>query len=618
MSYDFSESQRRAITAPGGAALVLAGPGSGKTAVITARIRYLVETRRVPPEHILVITFTRAAAQEMRLRFRSMMEGKRLPVQFGTFHAVFFSILKHAYHYRSDQIISREMKYAFLREILSVYRLQEEEGQELTARLLEEISAVKNEGLAIEHYYAKCCGSGQFQDIYRAYDKKLRANGLIDFDDMLTLTRELLTQRADHLRAWQEKFRYILVDEAQDMNALQYETLRMLAAPEDELFFVGDDDQSIYRFRGARPELMRRFLSDYADAKQLCLEENYRCASRIVQTSLALIVHNQNRFEKHITPARPQAGIVSIREYPAAFQENRAIIEKIRELAAAGVPYRDMAVLGRTNRQPGYLMEQLMAQGIPFFARETAPLVYDHWAAKDLLCYLRLGAGGRRRSDFLQIMNRPLRYLSRDVLDEPQVDLDRWEAVYGEQPWIARRIAQMAEDLEAMRHMGPFAAMNYVRKGIGYEEFVIDYARTHGQKEQELIEVLDEVQQSASGFSTLEQWQAHIEAYRKRVREELKKRGEAGEGVQILTLHGAKGLEFDTVFLPQLLEGQLPGKRAVLEADIEEERRLFYVGMTRARERLFLSWSKTRYNKEAAPSRFLAELQNPAAAACEL
>ncbi len=617
MSYNFSESQRRAVETSGKAALVLAGPGSGKTTVITARIRFLVETRHVPPHHILVITFTRAAAEEMRLRFQSMMEGKRLPVQFGTFHAVFFSILKHAYRYRSDQIISRELKYAYLREILSVYRLQEEEQRELTGQLLEEISAVKNNQLDLEHYYAKCCGSTQFRDIYEAYDKKLRANGLIDFDDMLTLTRELLLQRADHLQVWQQKFRYILVDEVQDMNALQYEIVRLLAASGSELFFVGDDDQSIYQFRGARPELMKRFLADYADAEQLCLQENYRCGSKIVRTSLALIAHNKNRFDKCITAARPVEGSVSVREYPSAFQENQEIIKTVRSLYAAGTDYREMAVLYRTNRQAGYLLEQLLAQGIPFFAREALPLLYDHWIAQDMLCYLRLGAGGRRRSDILQIMNRPLRYLSRDVLDEPQVDLDCWEAVYEEQPWIARRIAQLAEDFQIMSHMGPFAAMNYVRKGIGYEEFVADYARSHGQKEQELVEVLEELQQSAVGFSTLEEWQAHVEAYRKRMSREQQKRESSGGGVQILTLHGAKGLEFDTVFLPQLLEGQLPYKKAVLDADIEEERRLFYVGMTRAKERLFLSSSRTLYNKDAAASRFLAELQNPAAAVRE-
>lgn len=615
MSYNYSKSQQHAITDADGAALVLAGPGSGKTAVITARIKYLIETRHVPPEHILVITFTKAAAGEMRLRFQAMMEGRRLAVSFGTFHAVFFSILKHAYHYRADQIISQELKYAYLREILSVYRLREDEQQELLENLLGEISAVKNNQVQLEHYYAKCCGSSQFLDIYNAYERKLRENRLIDFDDMLTLTYELLLKRPDHLHVWQEKFQYILVDEVQDMNCLQYEIVRLLAAPGNELFLVGDDDQSIYQFRGAKPELMKRFLKDYANAKQLYLEENYRCGSQIVQASQTLISHNKNRFDKRIFAARSVTGNVSVQEYPSTLKENQAIIERIRKRRSAGVDLSQIAVLYRTNRQSGYLLEKLMEYGIPFFARESVPLVYDHWVARDMLCYLRLGAGSRARGDFLQIMNRPLRYLSRDVLDTPQVDLDSWEAVYEEQPWIARRIAQLAEDLQVMSHMGPFAAMNYVRKGIGYEEFVVSFAREHGQKEEELLEVLDELQQSAVGFQSLAQWQAHVADYRARMKEERKKQEMTGEGVQILTLHSAKGLEFDTVFLPQLMEGQLPYKKAVLDADIEEERRLFYVGMTRAKEQLYISSSKTLYNKDAAASRFLSDLQNPASAA---
>ena len=615
MSYRFSESQRRAVTQSEGAALVLAGPGSGKTAVITGRVRYLIEDCHIAPEHILVITFTKAAAGEMRLRFQAMMEGRRLPVQFGTFHAIFFSILKHAYHYRPNQIISPEFKYSFLREILSGYHLREDEEQELMEKLLGEISAVKNERLDLEHYYAKCCGSAQFRDIFHAYEKKLRENRLIDFDDMLTLTYELLTQRPDHLRAWQEKFQYILVDEVQDMNRLQYEVLRMLAAPQDCLFLVGDDDQSIYQFRGARPELMRRFVSDYPGVRQLYLEENYRCGSDIVRISQNLISHNKNRFQKQIFAARSVTGTVIMQEYPSTLKENRAIIAKIREREAAGVPFSDMAVLFRTNRQSGYLLEKLMEEGIPFDAKEHVPLVYDHWIARDMLCYLKLAAGSRERGLFLQIMNRPVRYLSRDVLDEPQVDLDSWEAVYEEQPWIARRIAQLAEDLQVMSHMGPFAAMNYVRKGMGYEEFVIDFAREHGQSEQELIDVLDELQQSASGFQSLAQWQAHVEEYRARMQAEQKKADAEHEGVQILTLHGAKGLEFDTVFLPQLLDGLLPYKKAVLDADIEEERRLFYVGMTRAKNVLVLTHSRTLYNKDATASGFLSELKVPAAAA---
>lgn len=615
MSVNFSKSQDRAICAPDGATLVLAGPGSGKTAVITARIRYLIEERNVAPEHILVITFTRAAAGEMKLRFQALMQGRRLPVQFGTFHAVFFAILRHAYHYRPDQIISQELKYAYLREILAGYHLREDEQQELLENLLGEISAVKNNQLQLEHYYAACCGSVQFREIYRAYDKKLRANRLIDFDDMLTLTYELLRQRKDHLQVWQQKFHHILVDEVQDMNCLQYEILRLLAPPENNIFMVGDDDQSIYQFRGARPELMKNFLSDYADAKSLYLEENYRCAPEIVTLSQKLISHNKNRFEKTIRAAGNGAGSVSIQEYASSAKENQAIIRELQKLHGEGMEYEQIAILYRTNRQSGYLLEQLMEAGIPFFTKERVPVIYDHWIAKDMLCYLRLAAGSRGRGDFLQIMNRPLRYLSRDALDEPEVDLDTWQAIYEEQPWIAKRIEQLAEDLQVMSQMGPYAAMNYVRKGIGYEQFVIGFAGEHGLKEDELLQVLEELQQSAAGFRSFGEWHKHVAFYRAKMEAERKNKDAAGEGVQIMTMHGAKGLEFEAVFLPQLSEGLLPYKKAILDADIEEERRLFYVGMTRAKNHLYLSNSRMMYNKDAAASRFLENLKTAAKAA---
>jgi DNA helicase-2/ATP-dependent DNA helicase PcrA len=610
MTISYSQSQQQAVSAGDGATLVLAGPGSGKTAVITGRIRYLLEQRAVPPERILVITFTKAAANEMRMRFQAL-EGRRLPVQFGTFHAVFFSILKYAYGYRADQIISQEQKYSFLRGILAGFHLSEDERRELMENLLAEISAVKNEQLDLEHYYAKCCGASQFRDIYMAYEKALRENRLIDFDDMLTMTWELLRERPDHRLAWQQKFRHILVDEVQDMNRLQYEVIRMLAAPEDNLFLVGDDDQSIYQFRGARPELMRQFLKDYANAKQVYLKENYRCADSIVKASARLIAHNENRFSKEITAARPVKGRVKIQEYPSIYKENQAIIQEIRSARNRSVPWEEIAVLFRTNRQSGYLLEMFMEQGIPFCAKERVPLIYDHWIARDMLCYLKLAAGSRDRGLFLQIMNRPLRYLSRDALDSPQVDLDVWEAVYEEQPWVARRIAQLAEDLQVMSHMGPYAAMNYVRKGVGYEAFVKSFAEERGQNVQELMEVMDELMQSAVGFQDLSQWQEHVRTYRESMKEKTGRWAES-EGVQIMTCHGAKGLEFDTVFMPQMLEGLLPYKKAVLPDAIEEERRLCYVGMTRAKNRLYLSSSKTLYNKEATASRFLAEMQETA------
>lgn len=608
MAVVFSESQRLAITCPDEPTLVLAGPGSGKTAVITARIKYLIEERNVRPDQILVITFTKAAATEMKLRFQALMDGRRLPVNFGTFHAVFFSILKNAYHYRADQIIRADVKYQYMREILSRHGLLEGDEHELIENLLNEISSVKNHQVPLEHYYASCIGSGKFREIYQAYEQKLRANHLIDFDDMLIDTKHLLEERNDYLRAWQQKFAYILVDEVQDMNQLQYQITQMLAAPSNCLFFVGDDDQSIYRFRGAKPELMKQFLQDYPNAKTMQLKENYRCGERIVRAAGCVIAHNENRFTKEIHAARSQMGNVHLECFANITKEQSYLMDEIQKLHDNGKAYSDIAVLYRTNRQSGYLLEQMMERGIPFCTKERVPIIYDHWIAKDIMAYLMLGAGKRDRSLVLAIMNRPLRYLSRDSLTDRLVDFDEWEKLFDEQDWIARRIAQLSEDIRMISKLSPYAAINYIRKGIGYEAFTAEYAREHGAKPEDLSEVLDELQQSAVGYDSVEQWQVHIAEYRRQMEEEYLKREQQQEGVRILSLHSAKGLEFDTVFLPQLYEGSLPYKKAVLPADIEEERRLFYVGMTRAKNELYLLTCLNVRNKNVQASRFLDEL----------
>ena len=267
----FHESQLQAIRHFEGPMMVLAGPGSGKTTVITHRVKYLVEHYGVEPGSILVITFTRAAAEEMKERFQKLMEGRRLPVSFGTFHAVFFSILKHAYRYDASNIVREEQRIRIIREMIDKHHIDVEDETEFTASILSEISMVKGEMMSLEHYYAKNCSEEIFKKLYQGYEQGLLSQGLLDFDDMLVMCYQLFRERKDILSAWQRKYRFILIDEFQDINRVQYEIMRMLAAPEDNLFIVGDDDQSIYRFRGAKPEIMLGFGKDYPQAKQTLL-----------------------------------------------------------------------------------------------------------------------------------------------------------------------------------------------------------------------------------------------------------------------------------------------------------------------------------------------------------
>lgn len=607
----FNTSQTEAIGHVTGPMLVLAGPGSGKTLVITERTRNLIVKEHISPSEILVITFTKAAAKEMQERFCRRMEGKAYPVTFGTFHAVFFSILKHAYGYRAENIIREEQKYQFLKEIIQKLRLEVEDEKEFIGDILGEIGLVKNTGIPLEHYYPVNCAQEVFHELYRSYEKKLRAKRLIDFDDMLVYCYELLSQRPDILKGWQSRFRYILIDEFQDINKLQFDIVKLLAAPENNLFVVGDDDQSIYRFRGAKPEIMLGFQEVYPQAKKVLLDTNYRSQSLIVESALRLISHNRERFTKDIKASRPAETPVEIKPFPDQYTQNRHLIETILKYRNQGFPYEDMAVLFRTNTQPRLLMEQLLSYNIPFRTRDNIPNLYEHWIAKDILTYIRLAMGSRARADFLKIINRPKRYITRESLDAPTIDFKDWADFYYEnkQPWVAERIEQLEADLRVLSRISPFAAINYIRSGIGYEEYLIEYADYRKIKAEELLEVLDELQDGARAFKTYEAWFAHIEEYTKELAELSRQQAQKTEGVSLATLHSSKGLEYPIVFLVDVNEGLMPYKKAVLPAELEEERRMFYVGVTRAKDRLHLYYSRKINGREVEPSRFLEEMR---------
>lgn len=605
---DYNESQKEAILHRDGPMLVLAGPGSGKTAVITERTVHLIRDCGLNPADILVITFTRAAANEMKQRFLHQMGTQSMPVTFGTFHAVFFTILKYAYHFKSGNIVSEEQRYQLMREILSHFPIEYKDENECIGNLLAEIGMIKNSGISVDHFYSAECAEEVFRKIYAEYHRRLSQARLIDFDDMLTLTCDLFSQRGDILAAWQKRYPYILIDEFQDINRIQYEIVRMMAAPLNNLFAVGDDDQSIYRFRGAKPEIMLGFGNDYPDAKQITLEVNYRSVPGIVAAAGRLIACNEHRFPKNIRASRESEADITLRCYEDQRQEYAQVILQIREALQSGIRPGEIAVLCRTNTQPRLLTEQMIEQNLPFRTRERIPDLYEHWIAKDIFAYLRIAGGGRARADFLSIMNKPKRYIGRDSLPEAEVAFDEWVKAYDEKPWIAERIERLWHDVRQMQGMSPYAAINYIRKGIDYDSYLLQYAEEHRLKKEELLEVADEIQTGAKGYRTVAEWSAHVSEYRKTMQELAKHANENPDAVSIATLHGAKGLEYRTVFLIDANEGVMPYKKAVLEPDIEEERRLFYVGVTRAKDALHVSWVKNLNNHGAEVSRFVGEL----------
>ena len=578
----FSKAQTQAIMHKDGPMMVLAGPGSGKTTVITHRVQYLTKEYGIDPGDILVITFTRAAAEEMRERYEALT-GAGSRVTFGTFHSIFFRILKLAYRYTADNIVREEQQMQFVRELAQAGGLEPEDENEFAASILSEISSVKGERIALEHYYSKNCPDAVFRQLYAGYEEKMRRTGLIDFDDMMVLCLELFTERKDILSAWQRRYRYILIDEFQDINRLQYEIVRMLAKPEDNLFIVGDDDQSIYRFRGAKPEIMLGFERDYPGAGRILLDVNYRSTEEIVAPALRLIGENQKRFSKaiHTTGRHGKNVITKLWQDPG--EENLAIAREIQLYLQSGVRPGDIAVLYRTNAGPRFLMEKLMEYNLPFRTRDTVPNLYEHWISRNILTYIRIAMGSRAREDILQVINRPKRYISRDAMPDETVSFERMKVFYAEKDWIAERIESLEGDLRAIARMSPLAAVNYIRQGMGYDEYLIEYAAFRRMRPEELLETADELKESAAGFKTFDEWFAHIEAYKEELLRQAAQRRTETDAITLATMHSAKGLEFPIVYILDANEGITPHSRAMLDEDMEEERRLFYVAMTRAR-----------------------------------
>ena len=647
---DFNQAQMTALEHRDGPMMVLAGPGSGKTTVITHRIKRLLEAG-VDPSGILVITFTKAAATEMKERFLRLareedekrkqaeqraggsrtgaekpffgtadpgprrreacgtsLEAAGSRVSFGTFHSVFYHILKWAYRFPAGNVISGEEKRQYFKKFLDESEMEVEDEAEFISSIINEISYVKGERLDLKYYYSQNCPEEWFKKLYDGYDEMLKTTGKIDFDDMLVMCHELFTERKDILAAWQKKFKYILVDEFQDINLLQYQVVRMLALPENNLFIVGDDDQSIYRFRGAKPEIMLGFEKDFPGTKRVLLGTNYRSTKEIVETSLRLIEHNKVRFDKKLEPFRGSGRPVDFRVFDNPGHEMDTVAQSIRAYHDAGYQWSEIAVLFRTGANSGLMAERLMGYNIPFKLRDVIPNLYSHWIAKDLFAYMEIAAGSRKRSDFYRIMNRPNRYFSRDAFDTPIVSFDRLKSFYQDRDWMEERICDLEADLRAMAPLKPVAAVNYIRKAIGYDDYLRSYAEFRRMKPEELFETADKLAESAAEFATFVEWKEHAARYE----EELKKqnqeeREETKDRVTLSTMHSAKGLEYPVVFVVDANEGIVPHHKAGLPVDIEEERRLFYVALTRAKDRLHVAAVKERYHRKTDVSRFVEE-----------
>ena len=346
--------------------MVLAGPGSGKTSVIVERTAYMINEGKIPASSILVVTFSRAAATEMKERFLKFVGQNRSEVTFGTFHGIFYGILKAAYHLSAANILSEEEKFSILREMTEKYGQEMAQEGDFIEEVAREISVVKGNCISPEHYYASCCSDEIFRDIFHGYKQALKAKRKLDFDDMILCCYELFSQRQDILNAWRRKFVYILVDEFQDINSLQYKILQMLAAPVNNLFIVGDDDQSIYHFRGARPEIMLNFTKDYPKAETVLLNVNYRCSKNILRTAMEVIGCNTRRFKKQLDTPNEEGMPVTCKEFDNPREEYMCVVAALKKRMERGEDLLNTAILLRTNQESEGLINVLMEYQVPF------------------------------------------------------------------------------------------------------------------------------------------------------------------------------------------------------------------------------------------------------------
>ncbi len=608
MGKKLNTAQQKAVCHETGPMLVLAGPGSGKTTVLLCRISRLLERGLAKPQEILALTFSKAAAEEMKSRFENLNGASG--VSFGTFHSIFFRILRSRYGWNVEQIFQEEERRSILRNSIEAEKWDIPDLEEYISQFFSQLSLMNSELEQPNRFTPTGMPVEEFRKLYRAYEGYKERHEKLDFDDMLTQCYQLLREDAAVREYWQRKYKFILVDEFQDVNQAQFACLQILAEKHQNLFVVGDDDQSIYAFRGARPDFLLHFPTLYPAAKKVTLNTNYRSTERIVNLAERVIGNNEVRFVKNMKGIGEAGDKVTFFLAEDAAKEAAHIAEKIGRLLDEGVPLTEIAVIYRTNLQGGAFARELYKRGIPYDLRDNSGNVYEHWVAKDLLAYLLLAENEESDSALRRILNKPKRYIGKDLLAEaetmPYTLLRSFFVCPSLKGWQEEKLENLRIDLNQIRKRTPYDALKYIRKVIGYDEYLEEFAAYRRTSAQVLQEIADEIMETAKDCADVRSFREQLERLSLQMKEQSRKKGQKRNGVALMTMHGAKGLEFRAVFLPSLVEGIVPHEKGM--DTVAEERRLFYVAMTRASEKLCLSAILQRYEKERKPSRFLAEM----------
>ena len=623
-----NDAQRAAVTAPLGPILVLAGAGSGKTRVLTHRVVWLVQVENVSPHGILAVTFTNKAAGEMRGRIESLLQVPSAPLWIGTFHGIAHRLLR--IHWRevnlpqAFQIIDSEDQLRAIRKI--VKGLDLDEARWVPKEIMYFINARKDEGLRAKNLKDEGDPTRrQFINLYQAYQEQCDRAGVVDFAELLLRAYELFRDRPDVLAHYHQRFRHVLVDEFQDTNTIQYGWLKLLAGPQGMPFAVGDDDQSIYRWRGAKVENLQQYRRDFPSVQMFRLEQNYRSTGSILEAANALISNNTGRLGKNLWTSGEKGD--PIRVYAAFNERDEAefVVNRIRDWTQKGGLRSECAILYRSNAQSRAFEEALLVARIPY--RVYGGLrFFERAEIKDALAYLRLIFSRTDDASFERIVNLPTRGIGTKTLDTVRNyaranACSMWQAAGACIGEVGNRLGQslhafllLIEQLDQQTRGLPLhEQVDHVINASGLIGY---YQQDKGDRGEAKLDNLNELVTAARGYEPDEttQMSALANFLSHAVLESGEDQADEWEdGVQMMTLHSAKGLEFPVVFLCGMEDGLFPHQRSVTDiASLEEERRLCYVGTTRAMKHLYLTYAEQRrlhgVDNYGTPSRFIKEI----------
>ena len=613
---------------------MLAGAGSGKTRSLTHRIAYLIEEKGVAPWNILAITFTNKAAQEMRERVDALVGYGSEDIWISTFHATCSRILRRHIdllgYDRNFTIYDASDQKSLMKEVLKEMKIDTKQFPERS--VMSEISSAKNEyksPLDYRNEYGSNFRNQRIADIYEHYQKRLKENNALDFDDLLVKMVDLFQTNPDVLEHYQDRFQYIMVDEYQDTNTVQFLLVSLLAKKYRNLCVVGDDDQSIYKFRGANIYNILNFEKVFPDAQVIRLEQNYRSTQNILNAANGVIANNKGRKEKKLWTENQKGELVHFKQYDTEYDEADGVVSRINFLAMRGVQYKDMAILYRTNAQSRIFEEKLKQKNIPY-AIVRGISFYDRKEIKDLMSYLKVVDSGMDDLSVKRIINVPKRGIGQTTINRLQEfailnQMSFLDAVFNadEIPEVTRALAKLHKFADMIEEFREYASEHEISELLEHILDVTQYrAELEAEGTDESISRLEDIEELFNDIVYYEE-----EEENPNLRDFLAEKDmytlnagidnleDENNKVLLMTLHNAKGLEFNNVFLGGMEEGVFPGFGAMMsgdESEIEEERRLCYVGITRAKERLFLSAAKrrmlrgqTQYNRR---SRFIDEI----------